>query len=460
MKAAILFISLSYIGILQADAQENDYAELCAQCNGSTLPKCESTGNARLDKKIDCSQTGCIIAMTTNPETEYVCLMDVKSQEAVISEPKDESAQFTTLPVPLALQMVTTTANADPQMIPDAAEDIEMEAKVVDDAGQHMEEKESVKVASAEDGNKQEQKQEQEQNMNKPENSAEKVAEPKPIEKEVEEKPAVDADNAPQPAASSAEVGAESESAAAEQVPASTPNSPDYPADAPAMNSDNTNEEQEINEPAKGGNNVTPTVLQNVSENGDDSQETLASNKDQEVVNHVDQAAPSGAEHSETTTKANEVEAAVHVADAGLQGAASAGTNEAGNVVEPVVIAMTVPPAAAAANQFLTCYSCTSTTDRLCVAGPVTAVNCQAMENKINGCYTLYKADTNITTRGCISELTDEGLKYCELNPKQCILCYEKGCNNLLAPSDAARSNSQLSFWVGVGGFMCFTFLL
>ncbi|XP_036328442.1 microtubule-associated protein futsch [Rhagoletis pomonella] len=474
MKTAILCIYMSWLVILQiqADVQENDFAELCNQCKGNALPRCATADDARLRKRVECKSEGCTIAMATDAETDYICLMDDESQKSVMTKQKDNGPQRTTLPVPLALQMVPTTESSkvDAPASTDPTHTIEIigtGAENVSVAGQE-EQKDNVpaKTESEETINKKENGQSAENE----EKSAEEVDASKPTGEKIKPEQANNSDKA-----ESVEVSAEKGTAEIDLAapilpppiakPEIIPNSADYPADAPAMEVATSNEEEEQphtadgNESAKVDHNVAESSKQqqNASENSGEGKQMLSAEKGEVRPNSAEQDDMNEGGH-DTSVAENDNTAQVS------EGEVDKPIHNAGTPVGPEPIGTLAPaptPAAAlGADQFLTCYSCSSTTDTGCAAGPGNAVNCKAMEDKQNGCYTLYKADTNVTTRGCISELTEDGIKYCMSNSKKCILCYEKGCNNLLAPSSAIRSNAMLSFWLGIASFVCFTFLV
>ncbi|XP_017481033.1 PREDICTED: microtubule-associated protein futsch-like [Rhagoletis zephyria] len=254
MKTAILCIFMSWLVIfqIQADVQENDFAELCKQCQGNALPRCPPADDARLRKRVECKSEGCTIAMATDAETEYICLMDDESQKSVMTEQKDNGPQRTTLPVPLALQMAATTQSSkvDAQASTDLADTIEIfgtGAENVSVAGQE-EKKDTVpaKTESEETINNKENG----QSTEKEEKSAEEVDASKPTGEQIKPEQANNSDKA-ESVEVSAEKGPTEIDLAAPILPPPIakpeiiPNSPDYPADAPAMEVATSTEEEE-----------------------------------------------------------------------------------------------------------------------------------------------------------------------------------------------------------------------
>ncbi|XP_069963471.1 general transcriptional corepressor trfA isoform X2 [Bactrocera oleae] len=441
---------------------------MCSMCEDPAITSCENTDTTKLDRQNDCTQQGCVIAMDT--ETNYVCILESKSTQSSQLEPDviSEQLQATVLPVPIALQMVTTEAT---EGATDASKEIDNPVDIGKTGNAEVEEQHAAA----------EQIEAQQENNDTKDKSLEKVKEPQQIEIEHNEDQGVEAGvgeitnvegNAEATQVTSAEDVAEVQPVEQETVakPDNAPQSPDYPADAPAINEGEANVEvQNPTATAEKPEDTEQTVPPNTNdinaanEEDDANENTLDTNKDEVSVNNYDeQTALNGGvtavvEHSDDTAPtANVGEAEKPAVDN-----AESQDVESSNAVNtpPNVIVDNISPPVNA-DQLLSCYSCSSTTDTKCATGPGRAMNCQPIEHKQNGCYTLYKADTNVTTRGCISELTTEGLKYCKSNSKQCILCYEKACNNLLAPSAAIQSISQLSLWLGLASFMLASFML
>ncbi|XP_018783699.1 PREDICTED: enolase-phosphatase E1 isoform X2 [Bactrocera latifrons] len=442
---------------------------MCSMCVDPATPKCESTDNTKLDRQIDCKEQACVIAM--DKETDYVCILESKSKQGSQQEVEaiDEQLQATVLPVPLALQMVTTDATDGAA---DTLKETDNPAAVGDNGNAEAEdnvlvEEQHVAAESIEA---------QQENSDANDKSSEKVKEQQPVETEhnedqevaagVEEKTHKEG-NAEAAQVSNAEDIADVQPVQQETAaePANERPSPDYPADAPAINEGEANEEvQSPTVAAEKPEATEQTVSQNTNDINDadvGGDVNKDSNKGEGSVNNYDEqnAMNSGVttvvEHSDDSAS-NVGEPEKHAVDnvepLGIE------SSDVVNAPPTVIVDNTLPPVNA--GELLSCYSCSSTTDAKCAPGPGRAMNCQPIENKQNGCYTLYKADTNVTTRGCISELTKEGLKYCKVNSKQCILCYEKACNNLLAPSAAIQINSQLSLWLGLASFMLATLML
>ncbi|XP_034098798.2 protein TsetseEP [Drosophila albomicans] len=97
----------------------------------------------------------------------------------------------------------------------------------------------------------------------------------------------------------------------------------------------------------------------------------------------------------------------------------------------------------------MTCYSCSSYPRGRCDQKPSDSSPCQAITKE--GCYTLIKSDTQLIMRGCISELSEEGNKYCRKEPKHCVLCYDKLCNKDVAPpatASAVRMLNNSAEWI------------
>ncbi|XP_039952945.1 enolase-phosphatase E1 isoform X1 [Bactrocera tryoni] len=469
MKSIVWLIYVSSIVIMRIKAAE--HSAMCSMCVDPATPKCESPDNTKLDRTIDCKEQACVLAM--DKETDYVCVLEDKSKQSSQLEVEviDEQSQATVLPVPLALQMVTTEATGGAT---DTSKEIDNPADIGDNGNAEAEDNVQVEEQHA----AAQPNEAQQENSDANDKSSEKVKEPQPVETEHNEDQEVAAGveqitnvdgNAEATQVSSAEDVAEVQPV--EQPAAVEPEnegpSPDYPADAPAINEGEANAEvQSPTATAEKPGDTEQTVPQNTNDINDaddegDVNKDADTNKDEVSVNNYDEqnAMNSGVttvvEHGDDSTS-NVGEPEKPAADnAKPQGVES---SDVANAPPNVIVDNTSPPVNA--NQLLSCYSCSSTTDAKCAPGPGRAMNCQPIENKQNGCYTLYKADTNVTTRGCISELTNEGLKYCKSNSKQCILCYDKACNNLLAPSAAIQSNSQLSLWLGLASFMLATFML
>ncbi|KAM8716219.1 hypothetical protein ACLKA7_003151 [Drosophila subpalustris] len=110
----------------------------------------------------------------------------------------------------------------------------------------------------------------------------------------------------------------------------------------------------------------------------------------------------------------------------------------------------TKPNTVVDSNSGVNCYSCSSYQKGNCDAKPIEKMPCSASSK--NGCYTLIKRDTKLIMRGCISELTEEGDKYCRKEPKLCKMCYQKLCNKETAPPLNAGSASfflvSLLIWI------------
>ncbi|XP_062123834.1 protein TsetseEP [Drosophila sulfurigaster albostrigata] len=97
----------------------------------------------------------------------------------------------------------------------------------------------------------------------------------------------------------------------------------------------------------------------------------------------------------------------------------------------------------------MNCYSCSSYPRGKCDQKPSDTSPCQAISKE--GCYTLIKSDTQLIMRGCISELSEEGNKYCRKEPKHCVLCYDKLCNKDVAPpatASAVRILNNSAVWI------------
>uniref|UniRef100_W8B9Q5 DUF753 domain-containing protein n=1 Tax=Ceratitis capitata TaxID=7213 RepID=W8B9Q5_CERCA len=436
MKAIIWFIYISSIVILfvQADVQDNDHTEICSKCADASLPRCESTDEERLDKKVDCQLERCVVGLDT--ETNYICLMEFQSPESSIQESKGDGIEITVQPVPIALQMVPTTESSK-----DISKEINGETvEQLQSNAQNTEHNAALETES---------------DVEELDKTPEKVEETQTEESEHKEEQAaaVSEDKVP-PAqenlAESPEIPETSDAAVAEMPltadgdTINTANSPDYAADAPAKEDSESQlpEEQPESAAPEGDKKAEQTETENMS---DTHEEGAAVNEKPEI---------NDGETADTDNTDNEANIGTQIQI----------TNAEGDDVisEPADNMTDQPPIAAAtgnslpvnADKSLSCFSCTSSEDTKCAKGPGRAINCPAMENKQNGCYTLYKADTNITTRGCISELTTEGLKYCKSNTKKCFLCYDKGCNNLLAPSTASRNIGAFSFCLGIGSLI------
>lgn len=461
MKSIVWLIYMSSIVIMRIQAE--DHSAMCSFCVDPATPKCD-TDNTKLDREIDCNEQACVLAM--EKETDYVCILEGKSKQSsqLEAEVIEEQSQATVLPVPLALQMVTTETT---EGVLDTTKEVDHPADIGDNGNAGAEDNVQVEEQHA----AVEPIKAQEENSDANDKSSEKVKEPQPVETEhnedeeivagVEQITNVDGNDGEDVA----DVQPMEQETAAE--PENEGPSPDYPADAPAINEGETNAEVQsptaTAEKPEDSEQTLPQETNDIIEavdEGDVNKDT-DTNKDEVSVNNYDeQNAMNGGttavvEHGDGPESNTGEPEKPEVDNAETQGVEA---SDAANAPPTVMVDNISPPVNA--NQLLSCYSCSSTTDAKCAPGPGRAMNCQPIENKQNGCYTLYKADTNVTTRGCISELTNEGLKYCKANSKQCILCYEKACNNLLAPSAAIQSNSQLSLWLGLASFMLATFML
>ncbi|XP_073825188.1 uncharacterized protein [Musca autumnalis] len=102
-------------------------------------------------------------------------------------------------------------------------------------------------------------------------------------------------------------------------------------------------------------------------------------------------------------------------------------------------------------NHTKTCYSCNSLEDVNCTSKPTTQMNCKTAD-KNNGCYTIFKGDSNMTMRGCVDELAEEGLRDCLTKDKHCFLCYSNGCNNKPSPNAGFRSQLDISILILLNG--------
>ncbi|XP_034474002.1 proteoglycan 4 [Drosophila innubila] len=89
-------------------------------------------------------------------------------------------------------------------------------------------------------------------------------------------------------------------------------------------------------------------------------------------------------------------------------------------------------------NSGLNCYSCSSYKKGKCDDKPTDKLPCPTSSK--NGCYTLFKRDSKLIMRGCVSELSEEGDKYCRKEPKLCKMCYDRLCNKELAPQPGSGS--------------------
>ncbi|XP_061387380.1 fibrous sheath CABYR-binding protein [Musca vetustissima] len=105
-------------------------------------------------------------------------------------------------------------------------------------------------------------------------------------------------------------------------------------------------------------------------------------------------------------------------------------------------------------NNTKTCYSCNSLEDITCKTKPTTQMNCKSVDSDKNsghsGCYTIFKADSNMTMRGCVDELAEEGLRDCLTKDKNCILCYSNGCND--KPNAGFRIQMDISVLMLLNG--------
>ncbi|KAH8377441.1 hypothetical protein KR093_005460 [Drosophila rubida] len=97
----------------------------------------------------------------------------------------------------------------------------------------------------------------------------------------------------------------------------------------------------------------------------------------------------------------------------------------------------------------MNCYSCSSYPKGKCDQKPSGEMSCPASSKE--GCYTLIKSDTKLIMRGCISELSEEGDRYCRKESRHCKLCYDKLCNKDAAPPASASAVQILSnsvWWI------------
>ncbi|XP_013106749.2 protein TsetseEP [Stomoxys calcitrans] len=88
-----------------------------------------------------------------------------------------------------------------------------------------------------------------------------------------------------------------------------------------------------------------------------------------------------------------------------------------------------------------TCFSCNSQDEVFCNSNPTNKMNCKTGNPDNNeghsGCYTIFKVDSNMTMRGCVDELAEQGLRECLTDDKFCTLCYTNDCNNKMPPNAA-----------------------
>ncbi|XP_030383970.1 uncharacterized protein LOC115631388 [Scaptodrosophila lebanonensis] len=98
------------------------------------------------------------------------------------------------------------------------------------------------------------------------------------------------------------------------------------------------------------------------------------------------------------------------------------------NTHAPIPAPAPTPPATRPPLALQFCYSCSSANNASCATHPYNQKKC----NPYNGrhtCYTLYKLDTKVTTRGCWIELTEQDQSYCKIKRKECEQCHEPACN-------------------------------
>ncbi|XP_067624602.1 retinitis pigmentosa 1-like 1 protein [Eurosta solidaginis] len=482
----------------RADEQEN---VLCAECGRSTLPKCENMEDITLDNIIQCKESSCELAIFTDGETDNMCILNANNPHSQFPASKYTTVT-TVLQVPLALQMVTIAADTaeaevggtEADMIGITTEQSQPETVTIETNEINEEPSADRKETSTENlsdsqppESEQKSKQgeadtnvntvteESQPKVDEVEDLAQNAEQNKTEEATAEEKPAQEdkdpvKDSAEEVASVNGNTGPLAPSTGEEfeeieSIPTVVAvdveqGSPDYPADAPALG-DGKEEEVvnklskpvEVNESANEGHNAVPMAQQNTIDSQD--KEVLDKNKKEISTGNMEPNSISGSE-AKVTYNSDKPELVGDKAGGHLNGSVTQNSE----CDEGITTTNSAPTMAnTSLQQILTCYSCASTTDTECSMGPGKPINCPAMVDKPNGCYTLYKADTNITTRGCISELTDAGLRYCQIKVKQCILCHEKNCNNLLAPSVATQGSPLASLWLGIGSFICLKLL-
>ncbi|XP_075152094.1 uncharacterized protein LOC142226103 isoform X2 [Haematobia irritans] len=118
---------------------------------------------------------------------------------------------------------------------------------------------------------------------------------------------------------------------------------------------------------------------------------------------------------------------------------------------------VTSAPALHTNNEPKTCYSCNSHDDTSCKTKPGQKMNCKTGDPEKNaghtGCYTIFKVDSNMTMRGCVDELAEEGLRDCLTKEKFCTLCYSNNCNN--QPANGAISlEINVTMMIIINGFV------
>lgn len=305
----------------------------------------------------------------------------------------DDKSQATVLPVPLALQMVTTEDATD------ASKEINNSADIVDNG--NIEAEDNVQVEDQHEAAEQIETQQENSDNDK---STEKVKEPQPVETEHNEEQGVEAGveeiSNTQGGAEATQVTNAVDVAVVQPVveetavePENGLQSPDYPADAPAISQGEANVEVE-----------SSTVTAEKPEHTEQAQpqedvvnkDTLDTNKAEVLVNNYDEQAAlnSGVttmmEHSDVSASpANVGKPEISVNNVEPQDMDNIESSNPANAPPTVIVDNTSPPANA--DKLLSCYSCTSTTDAKCAPGPGRAMNCQTIGNKQNGCYTLYK---------------------------------------------------------------------
>uniref|UniRef100_A0A1A9WZI4 DUF753 domain-containing protein n=1 Tax=Glossina brevipalpis TaxID=37001 RepID=A0A1A9WZI4_9MUSC len=103
------------------------------------------------------------------------------------------------------------------------------------------------------------------------------------------------------------------------------------------------------------------------------------------------------------------------------------------------------PPLVEADNKIKpeSCLTCNSKEDSNCGKEATEQTICKKSTENNNkdehsGCYSMFDEKSNITMRGCVTDLTEEGFKYCLKREQFCALCYTNICNNKNISSDAA----------------------
>ncbi|KAL9929490.1 uncharacterized protein ACN427_011790 isoform 1-T1 [Glossina fuscipes fuscipes] len=89
------------------------------------------------------------------------------------------------------------------------------------------------------------------------------------------------------------------------------------------------------------------------------------------------------------------------------------------------------------------CFTCNSKEDSACEKRATEQVTCKKTnnnnsQNEHSGCYSMFDEKGNTTMRGCVSDLTEQGFKYCLKSKKFCELCYSNICNNKKITGGAA----------------------